>query len=193
MARQLEDEYSLHSLLLEPSIESSATFSVVEASIKCIETKDDGKVPIFLIFGPKIKFLRWVRVFCFFVIYCMYTAYTSNARIILESITKEILTNGSIVGLSNPHLTYLLPTLLVGLPLLLSVFFGLISDYKHYQRTYMLSYSLISSLSSGFILMLCSFLIPLEGRYSEIREILIALIFLSITFHILGLSFFLSH
>ena len=193
MARLQENDISLMSPLMDHSIESLATYSIIESPMKSIETKDDGKVPIFLIFGPKIKFLRWVRLLCFFIIYCMYTAYASNTRVILESITKEILTNGSIVDVSNPHLTYLLPILLIGLPLILSVLFGFVSDYKHHQRTYMLSYGFISSLSSSFITMLCSFLIQLESESSHngIRETLIALIFLSITLHIIGLSIFL--
>ena len=187
MARLLDNELSLIS---HASIESSATYSIIETPTKAIKIVDDGNVPIFLFVGPKIKLLRWVRLVCFFIIYLMFTAYVSNARVLLESITKNIFNNGSIIDEPNT-LTYLLPTLLNGVPPLLSVFFGFVSDYEHHQRTYMLSYSFVSSLSSGFILMLCSFLITLENRYLEIQEIMIALILLSITFHIIGVSIFL--
>ena len=147
--------------------------------------------PILLITGPTVKIFRLVRLLCFFFIVMTYTVYSANARELLESVTSMIVQNDKQNTGMTISLLYMLPTILNGLPPFLAVVFGFVSDYKHYQRAYMLSYSFVFSGCSSFFLMLCSLLLLVTQQQFEIQQTLQALISLSILFHILGLSIFL--
>ena len=174
--------------LIESSPLLEESFCNIQSPTEPIKpTGEEGGYPILLISGPNIKILRLVRLFCFFLIIMMYTVYSANATKLLESVTIMISLNKS----TDKTLLYVLPTILNGLPPFLAVVFGFVSDYKHYQRAYLLSYSFVFSGCSSFFLMLCSMLLLVTGQHYEIQQALKALISLSILFHIFGFSIFL--
>ena len=178
--------------LIVASTESDSTYNVVEDLTECVQVEEDGLYPIFIIAGPRIKFIRLVRLFCFFIINMLFAVYYINASQMLQSMAKFIVFNSTSLP-NKPHVMYLMPVLLNGVPLFLSVVFGFLSDYTHYQRAYLLSYSFIFSSFSAFCMLVCDFLISPHGVDLEDRQALAlyALLYLSIILYIIGHAIFL--
>ncbi|KAI6650534.1 hypothetical protein LOD99_7585 [Oopsacas minuta] len=166
------------------SFESESTYNIVESLTTFVQDEEDGKFPILIFVGPKVKLFRMVRLFCFFLIVLLYTVYYVNARELLISLTRERLEK-------DADIIIFMPAILNGLPQLLSVVFGFISDYTRYQRVYLILYSFMFSSCSAVFMMLCNFLINLQIPYSQIEQAFHILLSSSIIFYVLGLSIFL--
>ena len=176
--------------LIDASTEPDSTYNIVEAPIESLQVEEDGLYPIFIIAGPRIKLMRLVRLFCFFTIILLFSVYYINTNQLLQSMAMFIAFNSTSLPGNNSDVLYLMPALLNGLPPLLSVIFGFLSDYTHYQRAYLLSYSFVFSSFSAFCLLICDLLIS-PGRVDlDDKPALFALIYLSVILYIIGMSMF---
>ena len=187
---EVQTKTTLLQPLIDASTEPDSTYNVVEAPAECVEVEEDGLYPIFIIVGPRIKLIRLVRLFCFFIINLLFAVYFVNANQLLQSMATFIVFNSTSISDDNHHVIYLMPALLYGLPPFLSVVFGFMSDYTHYQRAYLLSYSFVFSSISAFSLFICDLLISPHGVDLDDKQALYALIYVSVITYIIGLSMF---
>ena len=176
------------------SIEPSWTYSIIESPMQAVKGKDDGKLPMFLIAGPRLKFFRLIQLYSFFLVIFMYQNYLKNGSTLLTRMAEEVFNMNEESG-PGPFVVYLMPVFVSSLPMLLSVFFGFISDYMRYQRVYLIGYSCILSSLSAFLLMICGYLIASPSAETFLPTIGFPVtqtfVILSIVFYILGVSIFL--
>ena len=193
----IENINNLSTNLYYQNIEPPTTYHIIQTLKLTVPGEENGIIPIFLIVGPKVRFIRFVRLISFFLIVLVFNIYAANSQSLLTTMVCKVFYKCSMRLLADQTdrgvaVFYLMPLLLSGLPLVLSLLFGFISDYTHYQRIYLISYSLVFASCSSFFLMLCSILLqPPACSCPQIAPTTQALIIFSVIFYIIGYAIFL--
>ena len=172
-------------------IESATTYTILRTLKETSHDEENGTFPIFLLAGPKISLFRFVRLISFLLIVFLFRIYTQNSHILLRRVVHHVFP--CYFNSDQPFNTlFLLPLILSGFPLMLSLLFGFLSDYIQYQRVYLFTFSLLSSTLSALFLMLYSFSPVSPGSTcAQVGKTAEALVVLSVVFYIIGFAIFL--
>ena len=163
-----------------------------------VERPDEGKVPMFILFGPKLKLKRIFKLYYFVLVFMTFRVYYNDGGSLMTTIMKlTFYPNGSIASedsgdpfvFDHPYINYWLQSFGFAIPGTLSIIFAYLGDYFKYKRANLINYSLGISCFSAFVKVICGYNLQCTNIYLQDLQKALSIIVL-ISF-VLGLAIYL--
>ena len=163
-----------------------------------IDRPDEGKVPMFVLFGPKLKLKRVFKLYYFILVFMIFRVYYKNGGVLIPTIMKlSFFPKGSNESenaknpfvFDHPFINHWFQSFGFAIPGMLSLIIAYVADYFKYQRANLINCSLGISSFSAFVTVICGFIF--QYKYIYLQELQQALSIIVLISFVLGLALYL--